>query len=921
MASGYYDYDGVWLPASAAPTKTIWGSGTSEILGGAGAEELYGSGQGELMVGGTGDDTFMVDSLKDQVVAGTSGVDTVIANLNFILPAEIQNLTLNGTWVDVVGIGNSMANIITADKAGETIMGAGGDDVIISAGGDTFLYAPGADHDIIYNFHAGNTDSDVVRLTGYSFTYFAEVQAAMTQVGSDVVLKLSSTDLIDFKNTTIGAFTAANFQIAPDLNHMTLTFDDEFNSFSEWNPTTGVGAWRTYYAWGGANSESSHLIPNAEELGINVSSSFTGSGTTALGLNPFSISNGVLTITGAKTPTADLSALWNYQYTTGIISSQPHFAQTYGYFEARVEFPSTPVGLWPAFWLLPASGVGDNEIDVFEMVNDQANTVHETVHWDTSPGVKTYISFPTYVPNLLTGFHTYGVLWTASTITWFVDGAAVGSVATPSTMNTPMYMITNLSVGGNWPGSPDASTTFPVHYQVDYIRAYSLGTTAQSFTASISGGDTFYVHNSGDVISVPAGTPNESVIADVSYALPANIQNITVNGSGLTATANTLGDHLTSTGGANTLVGGSGADTFYVNNIGDTVVTTAGQTADVVISTVSYAAPANIVNLTVQGSGLTATANSLGDNLTSLGGANTLVGGSGVDTFYVNNIGDTVVAAAGQVGDLIISTVSYTAPANILNLTVQGTGLTATANSLNDHLTSLGGANTLVGGSGIDTFYINNAGDQVVVPAGQTADIIISSVSYTLSGDLHILRLTSAGLTATGAAAGHNYLTSMSGGDTLIGGAGGYDVFTVSHSNDILQVAAGTPDETVNAYGSYTLAANIQNLVGAGGAAMTLTGNSMDNVITAGKGADTLTGGGGNDTFVFAPGDKVETITDFNATTAHDQIDISGYQASGITETFVDHGAYSTINFSNGDVITLNGIHATSLSVSGHYII
>lgn len=256
MASGYYDYDGVWLAASATPTTKIWGVGVNTITAGSAATELYGSGQGTKMVGGTADDIFWQDNLNDQIIAGTSGVDTVIATLNYVLPAGIQNLTLNGTYENVVGIGNAMANIITADKAGETVMGGGGDDVIISAGGDTFLYAPGAAKDIIYNFHTGGANGDVVRLTGYSFNYFAEVQAAMTQVGSDVVLKLSSTDLIDFKNTTIGQFTAANFQLAVDTNQMTMTFDDEFNSFSEWNPATGAGTWRTYYAWGGPNSGS-----------------------------------------------------------------------------------------------------------------------------------------------------------------------------------------------------------------------------------------------------------------------------------------------------------------------------------------------------------------------------------------------------------------------------------------------------------------------------------------------------------------------------------------------------------------------------------------------------------------------------------------------------------------------------------------
>ncbi len=849
--TGYYNYDGVWLAFSATPTKTIWGSGTSTIVATAGAVELYSSGQGELMLGGAGDDTFVIGSLLDQVVAGSSGVDTVIATVNFILPSGVQNLTLNGTWNNVVGIGNGMANIITADVAGETIMGAGGDDVIVSAGGDTFLYAPGAGKDVIIGFHTGATNSDVVRLTGYGFTSFAQVQSAMTQVGSDVVLKLSPADLIDFKNTTIANFTAANFQMQAATGGMAMAFDDEFNSLSLYNSTTKTGTWLPYFDWSAYSALNAHTVLASGELEVYVDPNFAGSGTTALGLNPFSISNGVLTITARPTPTADQGLLWSRAYTSGMITTKPSFSQTYGYFEIKAEFPSTPVGLWPAFWLLPADNKGDNEIDVFEQVNDQANTVHQTVHWDTAAGAATYTSFPTYVPNLLTGFHTYGVLWTASTITWFVDGAAVGQVATPYGMNKAMYMVTNLAVGGNWPGSPDSTTKFPAAYQVDYVRAYSLSAnTAVSYAASASGGDTFFVHNSADTLTVPAGTANEAVIADVSYVLPANIQKLTLTGAGLTGTGNSVADVLTSSGGANTLVAGSG-----------------------------------------------------------------------VDTFYVNSVGDQVVAPASQVGDSVIASVSYAAPANIKILTVNGSGLTATANSLGDALTSTGGANTLVGGSGADTFYVNNTGDKVVIASSANSDVIISSVSYALPDNAHVLRLTGTGLTGTGDAAGGNYMSSISGGNTLIGGAGGNDVFSISHSNDVIQVAAGTPNETVNAWASYVLPANVQNLVGQGAGALTLVGNTMDNVITAGKGADVITGGGGNDTFVVAPGDKLETITDFLANGAQDQIDITSYQKSGITETFVDHGTYASINFSNGDEIDLTGGHAATLYVNGHYIV
>ena len=36
----------------------------------------------------------------------------------------------------------------------------------------------------------------------------------------------------------------------------------------------------------------------------------------------------------------------------------------------------------------------------------------------------------------------------------------------------PQYIILNLAVGGNWPGSPDENTPFPSQYLVDWVRVY-----------------------------------------------------------------------------------------------------------------------------------------------------------------------------------------------------------------------------------------------------------------------------------------------------------------------------------------------------------------------------------------------------------------------------------------------------------------
>ncbi len=281
--------------------------------------------------------------------------------------------------------------------------------------------------------------------------------------------------------------------------------------------------------------------------------------------------------------------------------------------------------------------------------------------------------------------------------------------------------------------------------------------------------------------------------------------------------------------------------------------------------------------------------------------------------------------------DIVYSSTSHSlAGASAHNLVLTGTSqITGTANNLGDHLTANAagdtlvsgtGVDTLTGGAGDDTFYVHNSADKVVSLAGQGADVIISTVSFALPSNVHTLRLSGAGLTATGNAAGYNYLTSLDGGDTLKGGAGGHDVFAVSHTNDVIVAASGTANETVDAWSSFSLPANVQNLVGEGARAITLVGNSMANTIIANTGADTLTGGGGADTFVMKPGEKAETITDFSAS-GGDKVDISAYLAKGLHPTFTDHSTYSTIHFSTGETITLLGVHANALSVSGHYVV
>ena len=176
------------------------------------------------------------------------------------------------------------------------------------------------------------------------------------------------------------------------------------------------------------------------------------------------MSGGHLDITADRAPQEIRDKIWNYPYTSGLITTQLSFAQLYGVFEIRARLPKGR-GLWPAFWLLPKDLSWPPEIDIMESVGDPSK-VYFTLHSSAAkdPGLEVPIS-----PD---GFHTFAVSWDARTVAWFVDGREAKRLPTPPDMHKPMYMLANLALGGDWAGSPDASTPFPAKLSIDYIRAY-----------------------------------------------------------------------------------------------------------------------------------------------------------------------------------------------------------------------------------------------------------------------------------------------------------------------------------------------------------------------------------------------------------------------------------------------------------------
>src|SRR3569623_1365611 len=280
------------------------------------------------------------------------------------------------------------------------------------------------------------------------------------------------------------------------------------------------------------------------------------------------------------------------------------------------------------------------------------------------------------------------------------------------------------------------------------------------------------------------------------------------------------------------------------------------------------------------------TGNSADNVLDGGHGADTLGGGAGNDTYIVDNAGDVVTENANEGTDTVQASVTYTLGPNVENLSLTGTAaLNGTGNSLNNVLPGNGadnvldgaaGADTLIGGDGNDTYVVDNSGDVVTENANEGSDTVQSSIAYTLSANLENLVLTgTTAINGTGNAldnlltgnsaantlngsAGNDTLDGGVGADTMIGGTGN-DTYIVDNSSDVVTENAGEGTDTVQASVSYTLAANVENLVLTGTAAINgsgnaldniITGNSADNILDGGTGNDTMNGGAGNDTYI-----------------------------------------------------------------------
>jgi Ca2+-binding RTX toxin-like protein len=879
--------------ANAANDSLTGNSGASTLIGGAGVDTLVAGAGVNTLVGGAGNTTFVLNNVADVVVdTSTTATNTAMSSVSYSLPTNVNNLILTGTAA-LTGIANNFSDELVGNAGADSLVAGSGFDILVAgSGADTLVAGSGPDYLIV------NSAADVLQIGA----------------GHGVV--------------TVDA--SLNYTLPTNVSELQLTGTANLTG-------TGNGASGTIVGNSGRDSLISGAGFETLMAGLGIDTLIGNSAG-----DVFIVNNALDVVVPSVSVSNSVESSVNYTLPTNINS-------------LTLIGPGNIVGTGNAATDGLVAGAGNDTLvpgtgaanmvgggDTTYIVNNTSDQVQErfTNAQDT---VRSAINFtlPNNVNTLLfTG--TAALVGTANggndtlIANSGVDTLIGGAGNDTFVVGRAGEVIQDSSSGSS--NTIDSSVSFSLLTNVNTLiltGSSNLVGTANSGADTLvanagidtlnggSGNDVFVVDNVADVISDTSAAATNSLQTSVSYALPTNVNMLTLTGNANivgtgNGAANTLigsfgNDTLVAGAGLATLIGGTGNTTFVVNNASDVVQDTTTYSSNTIVSSVSFSAPINVNSLMLTGTtNLAATANAGNDTLISNSGVDTLTGGAGVSVFVVNNSADTVQDSAAT-ASVIQSSVSFTLGANLNSLVLLGTSnLVGTANSANDTLTSNTGIDTLHGGSGNDTFVINNSADVVQDTSTAANNLALSSVSYTLPTNVNSLVLTGTANIAGQGNATNNTLTGGAGTDTLIAGSGlatlrggtGNTTFVVNNVSDVVQDTQSGSNNTVQSSVSFSAPSNVNTLILTGTAGLKATANAGNDTLVSNSGLDTLVGGSGLDLFFINNAADVVSISGvFN-----DSIESSvSYSLQSNINTLILSGSSALVATANGSADSLYG--------------
>ena len=861
----------------------ITGSFGISILNGAGGNDTLDGSLGDTsMIGGTGDDVFIVNSVGDSVSEFfNGGTDRVESAISFVLPTDVESLTLTASDSYNYGTGNSLNNYLLGNTGNNTLDGAGGADTMDGgAGDDTYVVdnlqdvvidASGNDTiQIVVNGYTLNTagienlslggdatsangDALANRLTGNALDNTLDGKAADdTLIGGDGVDTLIGGDGDDVYEVDSATDTLTELQGGgTDTVRSTVSF------------TLGAQIERLELAPGDAaingtgNSLANLITGNA---GDNVLNGGDGIDTLIGGLgndtyvmdSPSDViqegggSGGIDLVMASFSFVLDnFLRMENLTLTgTGNINGMGNEGNN---------VITGNVGnniLW---------GMGGNDTLIGGLGGDLLLGSFDSDHLDGGGGVDTMAG--SYGNDVYTvdnvddvvdevqgiGFDHYdmvysSVSWTAPLYVEWLVLTGVSAVDATADSNS-LAELTGNSAANHLTGGR-------------YLHGMGGDDTlAGGLYANMDGGegnDTYLVNvNLGQSVSEQTGEGNDTVRVNGDWTLGANLENLVLL-DGTFGTGNTLDNDISGNAYANllsgetgndTLRGGDGDDIYTVDSALDVVVELVGQGNDKVqvLGSTSFSIEGTAVErMQFYGvpmglaTGAIGIGNELANELTSYAVEHSvLYGRAGNDTMTG---GAFTISMYGEAGNdqLLGVTENDTLDGGDGDDSIDGS-------DGNDSLNGGTGFDTIYGGSGDDRINGGNNADSLHGGAGNDSLYGGKSADSLDGGD---------GDDVLFGQVGNDSLFGGNGSDTLDYGAG--DAVTVNLATGV----GGSTVPVVGVFNGTDVLQSIENVIGSA-FADSITGDLGVNVLSGGGGNDTLSASDGADTIFGGEGNDV----------------------------------------------------------------
>jgi Ca2+-binding RTX toxin-like protein len=858
----------------------------------------------DILIGGVSNDTYVIDSLADQIIESprNTSIDTVEASISYSIAGhnELENITLTGSGA-TTATGNALGNRLdgSSSTGANALAGGLGDDIYVVGAGDTVmeLADEGVDTVIVNTGTVG----------AYSTAAFGNVERVVlgsATFNSSLTGGESNDDLTGNVSDNM-LFGGDGHDVLRDRDVWT-SYDDNDQLFGGNGNDTLISLRGNDLLVGGKGNDTLHgntaIFAYSRGDGQDTIVGNGSAGTATLRFDATILPADVqlsrvgdALVIDIGTGGADRVTIQNY-WSGETIVSPVSFIEFRNTDDSIRDSWTTASVIGRLYAVALTGGAGDDNliggVGYDTLIGNGGNDTldggagndildggagSDTYVFDGNFGVDRVLSMD--LANGGADAVQFGSIYDSSNVFWTVNDS--DDLVISAINNGVFNEVTLVGFMRNGAPAHQVRLSDGTVWTAASIRAQALVATTGDDTISGFGSDDLIDGLAGnDLISGRGGndTLRGGDGADQLYGEAGNDHLFGDAGD----------DSLFGGEGADILEGGLGNDAYHIDDLVDTVIEAASAGADTVHASLDYTLGNNLENLVLQGNAQRGTGNTLAnridgndmDNiLDGSGGNDTMLGGAGNDTYIVDSSGDVVTEVAGNGTDTIQSSVTYTLSSNVENLTLTGnSSVNGTGNSLanvmvgnngNNTLNGGGNSDTMSGGAGDDIYVVDVVGDVVNEFAGEGNDTVQAGVNYTLSANVENLTLTGGTIAISGTGnalnnvlngnSGNNTLNGGLGNDTLNGGLGtdtliggsGDDIYIVDTTTDVITELAGEGIDTVSSSVTFDLTSrnNVENLTLTGGtAAINGTGNSLNNVLTGNSGNNRLTGGAGNDT-------------------------------------------------------------------------